>query len=65
MADGHLPDFILGLNIERGEDPVGPVNGVLIELTQPELDRLDLREVRYDRVEVSAEIPGFGGAKLV
>jgi hypothetical protein len=53
LADGTLPDFCLGLNLERGEGEAGPVNGVLIELTEAELDRLDLREIRYDRAEVT------------
>jgi cation transport regulator ChaC len=53
LADGRVPAHVLALNVERGEDPAGPVNGVLIELTEAELDRLDLREIRYDRVEVT------------
>jgi cation transport regulator ChaC len=57
LADGSLPDFILGLNAEaEGEDPAGPVNGGLIELFDGELDRLDKREIRYDRVDVSEQI---------
>lgn len=61
LASGELPDYVLGLNIERGEDPAGPVNGVLLELTPGELDRLDLREIRYDRVDVTDQIePAFG-----
>jgi hypothetical protein len=54
--DGSLPPYMLGLNIERdaGDEP-GP-NGVVIELTEAELDRLDLREVRYDRVDVTAAV---------
>lgn len=56
LADGSIPDFVLGLNLERDEDQAGPVNGVLIELTAEELDRLDLREVRYERVEVTDQI---------
>jgi hypothetical protein len=54
--DGTLPAYMLGLNIEpAGEDEPAP-NGVLIELTESELARLDLREVRYDRVDVTAAI---------
>ena len=56
--DGRRPEWILGLNIERGEDPAGPVNGVVIELDEAELDRLDLREIRYDRVEVTDLVDG-------
>ena len=49
-----------GLNVERGEDDAGPVNGVLIELSEAELDRLDIREIRYDRVEVTDLIEADG-----
>ena len=32
-ADGSLPDYILGLNVEaESEDDAGPVNGGLIEV---------------------------------
>jgi cation transport regulator ChaC len=56
--DGRRPEWILGLNVEAGEDPAGPVNGVVIELSEAELDRLDIREIRYDRVEVTDSIDG-------
>ncbi len=60
--DGTVPPHCLGLNIERAAGP-GP-NGLLIEITEDELDRLAVREMRYDRIEVTAEIvtadqPGF------
>ena len=55
---GRRPEWILGLNVEESEDDAGPVNGVVIELTEEELDRLDIREIRYDRVEVSASVEG-------
>jgi hypothetical protein len=57
---GRRPEWILGLNVERGEDPAGPVNGVVIEVSEAELDRLDIREVRYDRVDVSDQVGGEG-----
>lgn len=60
LDNGDLPDYCLGLNVERGEDPAGPVNGVVIELTEAELDRLDIREIRYDRVEVTDLIEAAG-----
>lgn len=56
LEDGTRPEHILGLNVERGEDPAGPVNGVLVELAEAELDRLDVREIRYDRAEVTGQI---------
>jgi hypothetical protein len=51
--DGSLPPWTLGLNIERAPGEPGP-NGGLIEVTEAELERLDLREMRYDRVEVTS-----------
>jgi cation transport regulator ChaC len=54
---GELPPFILGLNIERDPDLEAPgPNGALIEVTEPELERLDLREMRYDRADVTAMV---------
>ena len=55
-GDGWIPDYVLGLNVERTGNPRDVVNGLLITLTPDELDRLDVRELRYDRVDVSAEI---------
>ena len=57
-AGGWRPEWVLGLNVEEGEDEAGPVNGVVIELTEAELDRLDIREIRYDRVDVTSSIEG-------
>jgi hypothetical protein len=54
LADGTTPTHCLGLNVERRAGP-GP-NGALLEITEEELDRLALREIRYDRVDVTAEI---------
>ena len=59
-AGGWRPEWILGLNVEEGEDDAGPVNGVVIELTEAELDRLDIREIRYDRVDVTGSVEGEG-----
>jgi cation transport regulator ChaC len=57
---GELPEFILALGLEP--DPTGEVNGALIELTEAEADRLDGRELRYERRDVTAEVhpEGFG-----
>ena len=54
---GELPPFILGLNLERHPDggAAGP-NGALVEVSEAELDRLDLREMRYDRVDVTSDV---------
>ena len=58
LADGTTPAYCLGLNVERHAGP-GP-NGSLIEITAEELDRLAVREIRYDRVDVTAEIAAEG-----
>lgn len=55
-ADGSIPDHVLSLNIERSADPADAVSGLLIALSEPELARLDRRELRYDRFEATAEI---------
>ena len=51
-----------GSTSSEGEDEAGPVNGVVIELTEAELDRLDIREIRYDRVEVTRLGRGRGSS---
>jgi len=54
--DGSLPRFCLGLNIEPvSEDSEAP-NGALIRVSAADLVRLDRRELRYDRVEVSESV---------
>jgi cation transport regulator ChaC len=53
--DGSLPPFCLGLNVEPSAD-ADPPNGGLIEMSEAELDRLDLREMRYDRIEVTGAV---------
>lgn len=58
LDDGVRPEWILGLNVEPGEDDAGPVNGAVIELAEPELERLAIREIRYDPIDVSNEITG-------
>jgi cation transport regulator ChaC len=58
LDGGRRPEWILGLNVERGEDDAGPVNGVVIELADNDLDRLDIREIRYDRVDVTELVEG-------
>jgi hypothetical protein len=55
--DDSLPRWCLGLNIEPAPEQPGP-NGVLLYVTARELERLDLREMRYDRVDVSADLDG-------
>jgi hypothetical protein len=52
--DGTVPPFCLGLNVER-EAGLGP-NGALVEVSVDELERLDAREIRYDRVDVTPDV---------
>lgn len=51
--DGSRPRHILGLNIEPSDERAEVPNGGLVEVTEAELRRLDLREIRYDRVEIA------------
>jgi hypothetical protein len=62
---GWRPEWVLGLNVEEGEDGAGPVNGIVIELSDAELDRLDIREILYDRVDVSDSVEGDGLPKRI
>ena len=52
--DGTRPPYCLGLNVERGEDAAP--NGVLLAVSEEELQRLAAREIRYERLDVTAEI---------
>ncbi len=61
-VDGEPFEHVVGLNLERAPDAAEEEwpNGALIELTEAELERLDLREVRYDRVEVTEGVRARG-----
>jgi cation transport regulator ChaC len=61
---GAVPSHCVALNVERGGSAEGP-NGALIEISEPELERLALRELRYRAVDVTESIAadearGFG-----
>jgi hypothetical protein len=63
---GELPPWILGLNLDPEEGGDGePPNGVLVEVSEAELERLDLREMRYDRMDVTGQIGEGAGFDLV
>ena len=53
--DGTIPELILALNLEPA-DPEAEVNGALIETGAADLDRLDRRELRYGRIEVTGSV---------
>ena len=55
-ANGELLGHVLGLNLEPAEASDAGPNGVLIELGEDELLRLDMREMRYDRIEVTEQV---------
>ncbi len=65
--DGSLPERILSLNLEPSDEPAEAPNGVLLAVTEQELRRLDLRELRHRRVEVTDDIPADarGGCERV
>jgi len=54
LPDGTIPPYVLGLNVHpaAGEEVIG----VAIAVTAAELDRLDGRELRYDRTDVTVEV---------
>jgi hypothetical protein len=56
-SDGGLFGHVLGLNLEPAEtgDEESP-NGALLALTEEELLRLDVREMRYDRIDVTEHL---------
>ena len=58
-SDGSLPAHVLGLNLEPSDDPDEAPNGVVLEVSEAELERLDLRELRYDRFAVG-RVPARG-----
>ncbi len=61
--DGTIPPHCVGLNVEPGHPGTGP-NGPLIEISEEELDRLAIRELRYDRVEVAGDLIGEAAARF-
>lgn len=63
-ADAVAPPFCLGLDLQPDASAPAP-NGALIELSEAELRRLALREIRYRAVEVGAAVsPRFDGRVL-
>jgi hypothetical protein len=56
LADGSLPRYCLGLNIEPADGDDQDPNGALVIVSAAELERLDLRELRYHRVDVTAAV---------
>jgi hypothetical protein len=63
---GGLPRHIAALNVEpTGAGDEAP-NGALLEVSEAELERLDIRELRYDRLDVTDALPtGHGFDRVV
>jgi hypothetical protein len=51
-GDGTI-EWVLGLNLEPDSGAPGP-NGVLLEISEADADRIDLREMRYERADLGA-----------
>jgi len=64
---GELPRWVVGLNIESDASAAVELapNGALIEVSETELERLDLREMRYRRVEVTGQLEDAAGFERV
>jgi cation transport regulator ChaC len=62
-GDDWVPDHVLALNIAEGGS-ADSVNGALLAVSEAEVERLDLREIRYRRVEVSALVAPAAGARF-
>ena len=52
--DGSVPDVVLALNLEPGAN--AEVNGALIAVEERDLSRLDVREIRYERIDVTSAV---------
>lgn len=63
LEDGSVPPYVVGLNLERDPGCEG-ANGALIEITEAEAERLDLRELRYDRLDVTADVRPASGERI-
>jgi len=59
--DDSIPDHVLALNLDAGGS-ADTVNGALLRVTDDELVRIDRREVRYRRIDVSPAIAGGDAA---
>lgn len=62
-GDDWVPDHVLALDLiagARGDE----VNGVLLEVSGAELGRLDLREIRYRRIDVTAAVLAAGPGRF-
>ena len=56
-SDGTRPAHVLGLNLEPSDLEAEAPNGVVLEVSEADLERLDLREMRYERFAVGSILP--------
>lgn len=54
LASGDVPPKVAVLNIKPSEDSL--VNGILVNCSEQDLDRLISREVHYDLVDVTKQV---------
>jgi len=62
-GDGWIPDHVLALDLVAGSGGA-EVNGALLAASEAELDRLDRREIRYRRIEVTAAVAAAGRGRF-
>ncbi|HEX2128585.1 MAG TPA: gamma-glutamylcyclotransferase family protein [Solirubrobacterales bacterium] len=63
--DGGIPPWCIGLNLEPEPDSGRAPNGALFEVGEADLARLDVRELRYTRTDVTAALPDTGFERVV
>ena len=59
--DGSIPAHCVGLNLERTAGGGPGATGVLLSVKEGDLERLDVREMRYERTDVSADVEVMRG----
>lgn len=62
LASGEIPPKVAVLNIKPSEDSL--VNGILVNCSEQDLDRLISREVHYDLVDVTKQVETGGYDKV-
>lgn len=60
VGDGSIPAHCVGLNLERSAGTAG-ANGVLLSMKEADLARLDVREIRYQRTDVTPDVQVTSG----
>lgn len=63
-GDGWVPDHVLALDLVVGSRD-DAVNGALLSVSGAELDRLDRREIRYRRIDVTTTVAPAAAERFV